>query len=165
MRVSDIVALHSPFNAAVSRATKTEVISRRRSWANRRRVTDVTMLQGDLSEAWREGNTNYATVAVNFALRDSIIERASGRTVEGGELSRVTELWTFMRARGQLAALSHPADLNWGRRIRPPRADESSTVIRQATEATHSNSWLQFLLITLPGRSGRQYGVWRVSSQ
>ena len=37
---------------------------------------------------------------MNFALRDGIIERASGRTVEGGELSKVTELWTFMRARG-----------------------------------------------------------------
>ena len=63
------------------------------------RVTDVRLLHGDLSEAWREGNTDYATVAINFALKDSMVERATGRTVEGGELSEVTELWTFRRAR------------------------------------------------------------------
>jgi predicted lipid-binding transport protein (Tim44 family) len=64
------------------------------------RVTDVKLLRGDLAEAWREGNTDYATVAMNFALKDSMVERASGQTVEGGESSEVTELWTFMRARG-----------------------------------------------------------------
>jgi predicted lipid-binding transport protein (Tim44 family) len=37
---------------------------------------------------------------MKFALRDSMIERTSGRTVEGGERSEVTESWTFMRARG-----------------------------------------------------------------
>jgi predicted lipid-binding transport protein (Tim44 family) len=37
---------------------------------------------------------------MNFALKDSMVERASGQTVEGGEPSKVTELWTFMRARG-----------------------------------------------------------------
>ena len=64
------------------------------------RVTDVKLLKGDLAEAWREGITDYSTVAMNFALKDSMVERASGRTVEGGEQSEVTELWTFMRARG-----------------------------------------------------------------
>jgi predicted lipid-binding transport protein (Tim44 family) len=63
------------------------------------RVTDVKLLQGDLAEPWREGSTDYATVAMKFALRDSMVERASGRTVEGGEPSEVTELWTFVRAR------------------------------------------------------------------
>jgi predicted lipid-binding transport protein (Tim44 family) len=64
------------------------------------RVTDVKLLQGDLAEAWREDTTDYATVAMHFAFKDSMVERASGRTVEGGEHSEVTELWTFMRARG-----------------------------------------------------------------
>jgi predicted lipid-binding transport protein (Tim44 family) len=63
------------------------------------RVTDVKLLQGDLAEAWREANADYATVAMKFALTDSMVERESGRTVEGGERSEVTELWTFMRAR------------------------------------------------------------------
>ncbi len=69
-------------------------------------VTDVKLLQGDLAEAWREGGTDYATVAMKFALKDSMVERASGRTVEGGERSEVTELWTFMRARGGIWLLS-----------------------------------------------------------
>lgn len=64
------------------------------------RVTDVKLEQGDLAEAWREGNTEFATVAMRFALTDSMVERSSGRTVEGGSPSEVTELWTFMRARG-----------------------------------------------------------------
>lgn len=64
------------------------------------RVSDVKLLQGDLAEAWREGDADYATVAMRFALNDSMVERASGRTVEGGRASEVTELWTFRRARG-----------------------------------------------------------------
>jgi predicted lipid-binding transport protein (Tim44 family) len=63
-------------------------------------VTDVKLLQGDLAEAWHEANADYATVAMHFALKDSMVERASGRTVEGGSPSEVTELWTFMRASG-----------------------------------------------------------------
>ncbi len=63
-------------------------------------VDDVKLLQGDLAEAWHEGGADYATVAMKFLLRDSIVERASGRTIEGGEQSIVTEVWTFMRARG-----------------------------------------------------------------
>jgi predicted lipid-binding transport protein (Tim44 family) len=64
------------------------------------RVTDVKLLRGDLAEAWREGKIDYATVAMNFALKNSMVERTSGKTIEGGERSEVTELWTFMRARG-----------------------------------------------------------------
>jgi predicted lipid-binding transport protein (Tim44 family) len=64
------------------------------------RVSDVKLLQGDLAEAWREGDADYATVAMRFALTDSMVERASGRTVEGSSPSEVTELWTFRRARG-----------------------------------------------------------------
>ena len=64
------------------------------------RVSGVKLLQGDLAEAWREDGTEYATVAMHFALTDSMVERASGRTVDGGQPGEVTELWTFMRARG-----------------------------------------------------------------
>ncbi|WP_237476962.1 Tim44 domain-containing protein [Lichenibacterium dinghuense] len=65
-------------------------------------VRDPRLLQGDLAEAWREGPTDYATVAMRFALRDVTVERASGRVV-GGDPSRPTEsteLWTFRRDRG-----------------------------------------------------------------
>ena len=75
------------------------------------RVTDVKLIQGDLAEAWREGRNDHATVAMKFALRDSMVERASGR-IKGGQQSGVTELWTFVRGPWlQLAAFSYPTDL------------------------------------------------------
>jgi predicted lipid-binding transport protein (Tim44 family) len=61
------------------------------------RVSDVRFEKGDLAEAWGEGSTDYATVAMNFSLVDSMIERASGRVVSGGHPEQVTELWTFRR--------------------------------------------------------------------
>jgi predicted lipid-binding transport protein (Tim44 family) len=42
------------------------------------RVTGVQLLQGDLAEAWREGRTDYATVAMKFTLKDSVVVRVSG---------------------------------------------------------------------------------------
>jgi len=63
------------------------------------KISGVKLEQGDLAEAWRENNVEYATVAMRFALVDQMVERASGRTVEGGGPGKVTELWTFMRAR------------------------------------------------------------------
>jgi predicted lipid-binding transport protein (Tim44 family) len=63
------------------------------------RISDVKLLQGDLAEAWREGDTEYATVAMRYALNDQMAERDSGRVVQGGP-DEATEVWTFMRARG-----------------------------------------------------------------
>jgi predicted lipid-binding transport protein (Tim44 family) len=66
------------------------------------RISDVKLLQGDLAEAWSEGDVEYATVAMRYALKDSYVERASGRVVEGDPEHpvEVTELWTFRRNRG-----------------------------------------------------------------
>jgi len=64
------------------------------------KVENVRLQQGDLAEAWREGAVEYASVAMRFSLTDRVIDRASDRTLEGGEPGEVTELWTFMRARG-----------------------------------------------------------------
>ena len=63
------------------------------------RVSDVKLLQGDLSEAWREGDSEYATVAMRFSLKDEMFDRESGRLVESGP-DQATEVWTFMRRRG-----------------------------------------------------------------
>ena len=64
------------------------------------RVSDVRLLQGDLSEAWSEGDTDYATVAMRFSLVDQMLDRASGRVVEGGATPQeVVEVWTFRRTR------------------------------------------------------------------
>ena len=66
------------------------------------RISDVKLLSGDLAEAWREGNAEYATVAMRFSLIDQTVERASGRVVEGDTIrpTQATELWTFRRAPG-----------------------------------------------------------------
>jgi predicted lipid-binding transport protein (Tim44 family) len=65
------------------------------------KVTGVKLLQGDLAEAWREGDTDFATVALRFSIVDTTIDRASGRVVEGSEQPvQVTEVWTFLRERG-----------------------------------------------------------------
>ncbi len=66
------------------------------------KVSDVKLLQGDLSEAWREGEADYASVAIRFSLVDKTIERASGRVVEGSDQpTEATEVWTFLRRRGE----------------------------------------------------------------
>jgi predicted lipid-binding transport protein (Tim44 family) len=70
-------------------------------------VSSVKLLQGDLSEAWREGATDYATVAMRFRLVDRTVDRQSGHMVEGSDQPvEVTEVWTFMRAPGSDWVLS-----------------------------------------------------------
>ncbi len=65
------------------------------------KVTDVKLLQGDLAEAWREGETDYASVAMRFSLVDKTMERTTGRLVAGSEQPiEATEVWTFVRPRG-----------------------------------------------------------------
>ncbi len=64
-------------------------------------VSQVKLLQGDLAEGWREGDSEYATVAMTYSLVDRTLDRATGRLVDGrDEPVEVTELWTFRRARG-----------------------------------------------------------------
>ena len=77
------------------------------------RISDVKLLQGDLAEAWREGDVEYATVAMRYALKDSYVERTSGRVVDGdpAHATEATELWTFRRSRGGawlLSAIQQP---------------------------------------------------------
>jgi predicted lipid-binding transport protein (Tim44 family) len=71
------------------------------------KTSDVKLLQGDLAEAWREGDTDYASVAMRFSLVDKTIDRSSGRVVEGSDQpTEVTEVWTFVRPRGASWELS-----------------------------------------------------------
>jgi predicted lipid-binding transport protein (Tim44 family) len=64
-------------------------------------ISGVKLLQGDLAEAWREGHAEYATVAMRYALVDKMVDRTTGRVVEGSaEPQEATELWTFMRSGG-----------------------------------------------------------------
>ena len=64
-------------------------------------VSDVKLLQGDLAEAWREGNDEYASVAMRFSLIDKTLERGTNRLVAGSETpTEATEVWTFIRSNG-----------------------------------------------------------------
>ena len=69
----------------------------------RNEVSDVRLLQGDISESWREGRTEYATAAMRYSSIDVTRERASGDVVSGDSErpSETTELWTFVRERGR----------------------------------------------------------------
>lgn len=64
-------------------------------------VSDVRLVKGDLAEAWREGNREYATVAMRFSMVD-VTRNAAGHVVEGNpnQPVEVTELWTFVRSSG-----------------------------------------------------------------
>lgn len=72
------------------------------------KISDVRLLQGDLAESWREGNTEYATVAMRFGLIDVTVDRATGRVVEGdpNRPTEATEMWTFVRPAGGRWVLS-----------------------------------------------------------
>jgi predicted lipid-binding transport protein (Tim44 family) len=67
----------------------------------RNRVANVTVDGMEVSEAWSEGDTDFATVALRFSMLD-VTEDAAGRVVDGSPTVRalVTEIWTFTRRRG-----------------------------------------------------------------
>ena len=61
----------------------------------------MKLLKGDLAEAWREGDREYATVAMRYSLRDRYVDRATGRAADGTDQPQeATEVWTFTRANG-----------------------------------------------------------------
>jgi predicted lipid-binding transport protein (Tim44 family) len=66
------------------------------------RIGEVRLLQGDLAEAWRENGSEYATVAMRFALVDHVEDLATGRVVDGDPRhpTEATEIWTFRRDGG-----------------------------------------------------------------
>src|SRR5450631_826865 len=71
------------------------------------KVSGTKLLQGDLAEAWREGDTDFASVAMRFSMIDKTLDRTSGQLVAGSEQpSEATEVWTFIRPRGAQWELS-----------------------------------------------------------
>ena len=66
------------------------------------RISGVRLEQGDLAEAWKEPDAEYATVAMRFSMTDAVVERASGKLIEGSltESRELTEIWTFVRRPG-----------------------------------------------------------------
>ena len=102
-------------HAALRRATTPEMVSYlseeladNAQKGLRNEVTDITLLQADIAESWREDDRDYATAALRYESRDVTRERASGKLVEGDDdhPTETTELWTFMRENGSSWKLS-----------------------------------------------------------
>ena len=96
----DVARLHTLATPEmVSYFTKDLADNKARNQINK--VSDTKLLQGDLAEAWREGDTDYASVAMRFSLVDKTLDRSTGRLVAGSEApTEATEVWTFLRPRG-----------------------------------------------------------------
>ena len=78
-----------------------DLLGARQRAAAKHKLSDVKLLQGDLAESWREGDKEYATVAMRYSLRDRYVDRATGRAADGNDQPQeVTEVWTFTRAPG-----------------------------------------------------------------
>ncbi len=78
-------------------------------------VRDVTLLQGDVAEAWHEEGQDYATVAMRYSAIDIMRDRTSGKVIEGDDQhpAEAVEMWTFVRRGGndnwQVAAIQAAA--------------------------------------------------------
>ncbi|MBW8320733.1 MAG: Tim44 domain-containing protein [Arenimonas sp.] len=78
-------------------------------------VRDVHLVQGDVSESWREGNVDFATVAMRYESIDVLRDRTTGNVVSGDpdNVSESTEIWTFVRRPGtdwQISAIQASGD-------------------------------------------------------
>ncbi|PBB27719.1 hypothetical protein CK228_02705 [Mesorhizobium sp. WSM4312] len=102
-------------HAALRRATTPEMVSYlseeladNAQKGLRNEVSDITLLQADIAESWREDDRDYATAALRYESRDVMRERGSGKVVEGDEdhPTETTELWTFTRQNGSSWKLS-----------------------------------------------------------
>jgi len=69
------------------------------------KISNVTLLKGDLAEAWSEPDSDYASVAMRFSLIDTMVDRATGKIVSGDPMTPTvaTEIWTFARRPGGAA--------------------------------------------------------------
>jgi predicted lipid-binding transport protein (Tim44 family) len=89
-----------------------EELSRNVSQGVENRVERVTLLKGDLQEAWREGELEYASARLRWSAVDYMVALPqSGPQAGGGgqdvivrgdpsQLTEATELWTFVRSHG-----------------------------------------------------------------
>lgn len=102
-------------HAALRRATTPEMVSYlseeladNAQKGLKNEVSDITLLQADVAESWREDDRDFATAALRYESRDVTRERASGKVIEGDEdhPTETTELWTFTRQNGSNWKLS-----------------------------------------------------------
>jgi predicted lipid-binding transport protein (Tim44 family) len=67
----------------------------------RNEVTATRLIDAQISEAWQEGASDYATIAMHYESIDVLHDRNSGVIVKGdpNRPTETTELWTFIRDR------------------------------------------------------------------
>jgi predicted lipid-binding transport protein (Tim44 family) len=79
-----------------------EELSQNATHNRRNDVSGLRLLQSDVSEAWQEGEADYATVAMRYESTDVMRDRQTGQVLEGdpNRPTQTTELWTFVRQGG-----------------------------------------------------------------
>lgn len=80
-----------------------EQLSDNATKGRRNELSDIRLVQADVAEAWREGEVEYVTAALQYDLIDVTRDIQTGTVVEGDAYNpqRVTELWTFARRPGE----------------------------------------------------------------
>lgn len=76
-----------------------EELSQNATQGRRNEVSATRLIDAEVSEAWREADTEFATVAMLYESIDIMRDRATGAVVAGdpNTPTRTTELWTFVR--------------------------------------------------------------------
>jgi predicted lipid-binding transport protein (Tim44 family) len=85
-----------------------EELSQNATQGRRNDVSGTNLLSADIAEAWREGDVEYVTAAMNYESIDVVRDRGDGRLLEGDpdRPTATTELWTFTRRNGGAWKLS-----------------------------------------------------------
>jgi predicted lipid-binding transport protein (Tim44 family) len=76
-----------------------EELSQNATSGRRNDVSATRLIEAEISEAWQEGNVEYATIAMRYESIDIMRDRSSGVVVSGDPHTptETTELWTFVR--------------------------------------------------------------------
>jgi predicted lipid-binding transport protein (Tim44 family) len=85
-----------------------EELSENATHGRKNEVSRTRLLRSDVSEAWREGDADYATVSLSYESVDVMRDRQTGQVVQGdpNTPTSTTELWTFVRHDGGAWKLS-----------------------------------------------------------
>ena len=69
------------------------------SEGRRNEIRDIRVLSREVTEAWREGDIDYATLGVRFTSLDWMVDRATGQVAAGDPARPIetSEYWTFVR--------------------------------------------------------------------
>jgi predicted lipid-binding transport protein (Tim44 family) len=78
-----------------------EELSRNASQGVENKVENITLVKGDLLEAWEEDGMEYATASLRFSASDYMVRPGTNQIVSGNQQpTEATEVWTFVRSRG-----------------------------------------------------------------